>query len=81
MANVLPAAIGATIVAAGAYCELPPPSRSPASPLRGCPAKLRAVPVAVVAVAFAQPAQSLARADSGAGEKKRPQLVLLRKLN
>ena len=43
MANVLPAAIGATIVAAGAYCELPPPTRSPASPLRGCPAKLRVV--------------------------------------
>ena len=29
----------------------------------------------MVAVAFAQPTQSLARADSGAGEKKRPQLV------
>ena len=64
---MLPAAVGATLVGAVAYCELLPCHALAA------PWVTRLLPVCTVA--FAQPASNLARADSNAGATKKKMLV------
>ena len=67
---MLPAAVGATLVGAVAYCELPPHAFA-------CLPLLPTLLLLVCAVALApsQPAANLARADSNAGAQKKKMLV------